>query len=280
MVKASKSIKKANNYKTVVSKRLNQFVNSFKANFEGLYTFTWIGIAVAASQVTLLAKAQVGVYITALSLAALVGLALWKEKTRQLAISAAIIPLATMITLSLPQSTYFAQLVVFYDALLILGLIYRFIFTIDFPVKNTQLKLNGYGLALPLMIVVGEVLGGISYLLLKHHYAFSHSHVSLPLVAAASAVFAITEEIVFRGLIQQRAMQVMNTKLAAILPVILYTVMTWGHSGSWLTPLFGLIASSVLCFSYYKRQNLMLTMTANMLSKLTYIGLMTAFVLH
>ncbi len=191
------------------------------------WIFVWIAVSVIASQVVLLANASVGVYITALALISLVGLGLWSDKARHVAISAAIIPAATMISLTVPQNSVFSQTVVFYDSLLILGLVYRFIFTLDFPLERTKLNFKGYAMAIPFVMILGEVLGVIGYLLLKHHYTFDHS--DMPLIAAAVVVFAIAEETVFRGLIQQRASLVMNPKLAIFLPVVLYTAMSVGH---------------------------------------------------
>src|SRR5580700_9800341 len=110
-----------------------------------LYKNVWAMLAIAfvvlAAQLTLLWRPIVGVYVNAAALALLVGLALWKDKLQQLAISAAIIPLSTMISLSLPQTSMFARTVVFYDAILVLGLIYRFIFTLDYPLGFTKLNL-------------------------------------------------------------------------------------------------------------------------------------------
>lgn len=236
--------------------------------------FTLI-LVIAVAQLTLLWRPIVGIYFNAAALAILVGLALWRENIRQLAIAVAIIPTATMIVLSLPQTTVFAQMVVFYDAILILGLIYRFMFTLDYPLKNTHLALKEYAFSLALMGVVGEALGVIGYVMLRHHYVFGHN--SLPLVAATVAVFAFAEETLFRGLIQQRASQAMNPIVAAILSTVLFTFVSINTQTA-VAPLFSLLLGAVLAFTYYKKQNLVLTGTINVLAKLTYIGLMASFV--
>lgn len=234
-----------------------------------------IFLVIAVAQLTLLWRPVVGIYFNAAALALLVGLALWRESLRQLAISVAIIPVATMIVLSLPQTTVFAETVVFYDALLVLGLIYRFIFTLDFPLKETRLGLKTYAFVLPLMVVVGQVLGVIGYGMLRHHYTFGNT--SLPLVAATAVVFALAEETLFRGLIQQRASQVMHPLLAAILSTFLF-VLTSIDNTTLLAPLFALLLGAVLSFTYYKKQNLVLTMAINATAKLTYVALLATFV--
>jgi membrane protease YdiL (CAAX protease family) len=244
-----------------------------------LWKRSWLALAIIfvilAAQLTLLWRPVVGIYFNAAALAILVGLALWREKIRQLSIAVAIIPTATMIVLSLPQTTTFAQMVVFYDAILVLGLIYRFMFTLDYPLKNTHLSLKEYAFSLSLMAVAGEALGATSYVMLRHHYVFGTT--SLPLVAATVVVFAFAEETLFRGLIQQRAAQVMHPLLAAILATMLFTF-TSINDMTYLAPLFSLILGTVLSYTYAKKQNLLLTGTINALAKLTYIGLMASFV--
>jgi membrane protease YdiL (CAAX protease family) len=240
---------------------------------------TWVMftiiLLIAVAQLTLLWRPIVGVYFNAAVLAILVGLALWRERIRQLAIAAAIIPISTMVVLSLPQTTTFAQMVVFYDVILVLGLIYRFMFTLDYPVQNTRLSLKEYAFSLSLMAVAGEALGVLSYGMLRHHYVFGST--PLPMVAATVAVFAFAEETLFRGLIQQRAARVMHPALAAILSTMLFTLVSI-NTMTVIAPLFSLILGAVLAFTYSKKQNLVVTGTINVLAKLTYIGLMASFV--
>jgi membrane protease YdiL (CAAX protease family) len=244
--------------------------------FKSFWIFLVVVVVIVGAQISLFEKPIVGVYVNAAAFAILVALGLWKARARELAISAAILPVSMMITLSLPQTSTFAQSVVFYDAILIMALVYRFMFTLDEPVGNTSLKLRGYLLVLPLMLVLGQAMGGLGYSILRHQYTFGHT--ALPLVAAASVVFAIAEEVLFRGLIQQRAMKVLHPITALVLSAVLYASFTFGHAGSYLAPLFGLIMGIVLAFTYYKKQNLILTIALNAGSKLAYVGLMAAFV--
>jgi membrane protease YdiL (CAAX protease family) len=261
---------------SLITRRTHLIIAALKPLLENFWIFLWIALVVIAGQVSLFSKPIVGVYVTSLAFVALIGLALWKEKARQLAISAAVLPIAIMINLSLPQTTTFTQTIVFYDTLLIIGLIYRFMFTLDETLTNTKLSRRCYIITLPLMIIIGQFLGLLGFILLRHQYTFGHT--SLPLVAVATVVFAISEATLFQGLIQQRAAKILHPIMAAILSVILYTSFTFGHTGSYLAPLFGCITGIILAVAYYKKQNLLLVITINAAAKLAYIGLMAGFV--
>ena len=240
------------------------------------WLFAYVLVAIGAPQITLLWRPMVGTYVTVASLAALIILAAKSPKARTVAISAAILPLVTMVNLCLPQTGTFAQMVVFYDSLLLLALVYRFMFTLDEPVENTQLTARGYAFALPLMIVIGQVLGVIGYFMLRNHY--DYKAISLPLVAAASVVFAFAEETFFRGLLQQRAARVLHPAVATLLSIVAYSLTSVGTS-TILPAVMALLSGSVLSLTYYKKQNLILTTTINATTKLVFIGLLATFVL-
>jgi len=262
-----------------LSQATSKFIRQTKQDLKPVYKNGWIMLGIVAiiviAQLALLDRPIVGVYVNAAALALLVGLGLWRDKIRQLAISVAIIPISTMILLSLPQTTTFAREVVFYDAILILGLIYRFMFTLDYPLGFTKLTMKGYAFTLGLTTLAGEVLGLIGYGMLRHHYIFDKT--SLPLLAATVVVFALAEETLFRGLIQQRAAQVMHSMTAAILSTMLFTF-TSINTTTYLAPLFSLILGATLAYTYAKKQNLVLTFTINAAAKLTYLGLMATFI--
>ena len=136
--------------------RIKKFLKKTKKNLQPLYKSSWmlftILLLIVIAQLTLLWRPIVGVYFNSAALAILVGLGLWSKTIRQLAISVAIIPVATMVVLTIPQTTIFARSVVFYDVLLVLGLIYRFMFTLDYPLKSTRLSLKSYAYALHLWL--------------------------------------------------------------------------------------------------------------------------------
>jgi membrane protease YdiL (CAAX protease family) len=245
--------------------------------FRHFWLFLLPVVCVAASIFTLYASPIVGVYITAGSIVALGTAALLKQYSLQLVLSVAIIPVSLMINLALPQTHFFAQTTVLYEALLVLGLVYRFVFTLDEPLENTRMSFRGYATYLPLMMVVGQLLGVFGYVMLRHQYFYGHT--SLPLVAASSVVFAIAEEVVLRGLVQQRAMRVIHPAMAAVMSALMSGALAVGHKGAWLSPFVSLIAGAVLAFTYYKKQNLILTMTINISMKLAYVGLIAGFVI-
>lgn len=232
---------------------------------------------ITLAQVTLFWRPIVGIYFNALALAVLVGIALWRESVRQLAISLAIIPVSLMVVLSLPHINMLTQLTVFYISILVLAMIYRFLFTLDHPIEHSKLNIFGYFRTIPVMLVGGEILGLIGYLMLRNHYIFGNT--SLGLLAVTVVVFALAEETLFRGLIQNRASQVMHPVIAALLTAFLFALISIGHE-TYLAPLFSLILGLALAFIYYRKQNIILTFTLNAISKLAYIGLITVFILH
>ncbi len=257
-----------------------QFFIKLRPLFKNFWLFALILTLMAATQVALFLQPVVGTYVNAATFALLFSLALWNKKLLPLCLAAAILPVVNMVSLALPRTTAFTQTIVFYAGIFTLGLIYRLAFTLDFPAKNTKLTVRGYIVYLASMFVAGEALGAIGYGMLRHQFGFGH--ISLIFIAPTVVFFAIAEETLFRGLIQQRAMQVLHPGVAAVLSALLFAVFTFGHTGSWLAPLFGLILGTALAVTYAIKQNLILTITMNATSKLVYIGILaaTGTVLH
>jgi membrane protease YdiL (CAAX protease family) len=268
--------KKALTRSKQVRKQVSKFTSPLKPLTKNLWVGVLIAILLAAPLLALVWRPIVGAYVTAAVFLLLMSLALWAERFRTLAISAAILPLALMVNLSLPHTSVFVQTTVFYITILLLTLIYGYLFALDVPVKVSALG-KKYVILLPFMVVVGEILGLVGYSFLYHHYAL-HS-TSLALVAAVSVVFAIAEEMFFRGLLQQQASKLLHPGVAAALSVVAYTFMGVSH-GTILTALFALIAGIVLSTTYYFKQNLVLTTTINACMKLTYVGLIATFIMH
>ncbi len=235
-----------------------------------------IGLLIAA-QATLIWAPRVGIYINAVALAGLVTIAITQVAARALATSMAILPVATMITASLMPHTVIGQTSVLYAALLLLAITYRYIFTFDEPAAKTKLTLKGYGLALPLMIVGGQAVGAIGYLFLRHHYPYNGY--SLPLIALAAVVFAFAEEMFLRGLVQQQGSKLFHPAMAAFGTTILYVLLSIDHHTMLSIPA-ALLLGATLSFTYYKKQNLILTTTINAAAKLAYIGLVATFILR
>lgn len=243
---------------------------------KNFWVFIYVLFFIALSQITLKYNTELGIYMTGLAIAALIGLSIYKEEMKKLALSATILPLASMICLVLPKTSYFTKTVVFYDSILILALIYRNIFLRDGPNEKGRIKLKNYAIYIPLMIILGQALALLGYAMLRHYYFFYG--VSLPLVFAFVGIFAYSEEIFFRGLIQLRGSQVIHPAVAAVLAVAMFVLATIDHSTA-LIPLYALILGTVLSLTYYFKQNLILSGTINLIAKVGYVGLMAAIVI-
>ncbi|HEY5441944.1 MAG TPA: CPBP family glutamic-type intramembrane protease [Candidatus Saccharimonadales bacterium] len=230
-----------------------------------------------AAQATLIWAPTVGIYVNAVALAGLAIIGLQKTAARKVAISLAIIPLANMVTATVQPKTTIGSAVVFYGIILLLALAYRFMFTLDFPMLHTRLLAKGYGFGIPLMVVIGQMVGLVGFGFLRHHYPYVGY--SLPLIALVAVVFAFTEEILLRGLIQQQGERLFHPAAAAVATTVLYVFLVLDH-GTILTLPIALLMGGVLSFVYYKKKNLLLTFTLNAAAKLTYIGLVAAFVLR
>jgi membrane protease YdiL (CAAX protease family) len=212
-----------------------------------------------------------------LALIALLAIALRYDKMRKLALSAAVLPLALMVMAVYPYNPNpFYRTWVEYDVMLLLALMYTYLFK-EKRAKKYKIKMKQLPQVLPIMIVIGEVLGVVGFSLLRHQYGFTG--VSLLLLVPMVIVFALTEEMLFRGLIQRQAAKHINRVFAVLLTVAIYAAATIGM-GSTLPLLFGIISATVLGAIYANKQSLVLTTTANIAMKLTYVGLIAVFVLR
>jgi membrane protease YdiL (CAAX protease family) len=196
---------------------------------------------------------------------------------RKLTIAAAILPISAITTVCLPHVSVFVRITVYYATVLLFSLLYRYLFSLDAPDQVQTSLGKKYVFSIPSMVVVGELLGGLGYIILRHQYAYKG--VSLELIAPAAIVFAFAEEMLFQGLIQELASRIMNPKLAVVLVVICYSFTTVSYTNN-LPLIFGLISGIVLAITYYLKKNLLLTTAVNALMKLTYIGLVATFILH
>ena len=230
----------------------------------------------AISQISLFFHAAVGLYTTAVMVVILGGVAMSHPRSSYTVLSAMIIPVAILVTLVLPSGTVFTQTTALYEAILVPSLVYHSMFQATNSLSYNWPAIRRHMTCLPLVLVIGQVLGASGFGLLRHQYLFAHT--SLPLVAIVSIAFALAEEILLRGLVQQQAARIVHPLMAAVLSSILSMLLTIGHHGSWLTPLFGLLAGSSLAALYYKKQNLALNIVMNATIKLTYVGLMAGFI--
>lgn len=251
--------------------------NSLRAFISSNGIALWVFIAIAVPQLTLLWRPIVGAYVTVLSLAALLGLGLRVASARRLAIAAAILPVTMLVALSLPQPDAFTQAGVFYSTILLLVIMCNFSFNFHEPVDFSVLR-KRHWMLLPLMVVLGEALGALGYGVLYHTSYVFHG-LPTALVAVGALIFAVAEEFLFRGLVQEQAAKVVHPITAAVLATLAYTVIYVPH-GSVLPVVFAVLSGAVLSGVYYFKQNLVLTTTLNAVMKLSYLGLLATFVLH
>jgi membrane protease YdiL (CAAX protease family) len=249
---------------------------TLKVYLKGLWIGVYVLSAIAAMQLSFLWRPAAGVYLTAISLILLLALALSLDRARKLAISAAIIPTTMLVSLSLPQHDVFARSAVYYILILLLSLLYGYMFTMNEPHSVMSLG-KKYIILLPLMVVIGQVLGALGFVVLRGQYPYHGTPIAL--VASTAVVFGFSEELLFRGLLQQQALKVVHPVAAVVITSLAYAVVFTVH-GSVLPFVFALIAGSVLSTIYYFKQNLLLTTATNVAMKLIFVGLMATFVLH
>ena len=230
-----------------------------------------------ADQLTLAYVERFGLVFNIVVLFVLVAGALLSENLRKLSVSLAILPVAYMATSSFTTHNAFQKAAVFYGLLLVLTLVYRYLFTLEDDVERSRLKLRGHAFGLPLMLIMGEVAGVVGYAFLRHQYPYGH--ISLPLVAIASIVFAITEEMLLRGLVQKEAEKVVTPSAAVGLASVLYAALAF-NSQTLLSIGPAIVMGVVLALVYKFKQNLLLSIAINAAAKLTYIGLIATFVLR
>lgn len=236
-----------------------------------------IGLMAMLPSILLVFNPMAGAYGTVAALGMLLFIALNDNECRKLALSAAILPLTLMVMAVIPFSTNtFYQSIVEYGVLLLLASTYSFMFR-EKLAKKYQLNWKKLPQVLPLVIVIGEVIGGAGYGLLRSH--FEYKGIPLAFVAAAVIPFGIAEELLFRGLIQRQAMKSTSKKFAAVLTVAVYATACIG-TGDYLPVAFSVLSAAVLSGLYNVKQNLVLTSIANIAMKLTYVGLIAAFILR
>jgi membrane protease YdiL (CAAX protease family) len=241
-----------------------------------------IGLAVVAttavigSQATLIWEPRVGLFVDVATFILLTVLSLMRPLTRPTFISLAVLPVANLVSSSFITNTLLMRTTVFYVSILVLSQLYRYFFALDAPLTSTKLTARGYGFALPAMVVLGQGLGLIGYAFLHHQYMYKG--VSLPLMAGLSVVFAFCEEIFLRGLVQQQAAKLFHPAIAAVMTAGIYAFLALSHQ-TLLTLGPAIFTGILLSITYYKKQNLILTVTMNAAAKLTYLGLLASFVL-
>lgn len=233
---------------------------------------------VIAAQATLIRAPAIGIYINAAALVGLTAIALANNKLRNLALSLGIIPVANMAlaSVSTQHPNGLTNTLVYDGLLLSLAAIYRLIFTPDSKATAAKINWKQLGILAPLMIVLGQVIGVIGYAFLGHHYLFTGY--KLTTAAGMAALFAVCEEVFFRGLIQKQASKFLHPIGAAIGTAALYVTLGLAQNTLLNLPVSVTLAIA-LTLTYYKTKNLGLTILLNLTAKLAYVGLVTGFIL-
>lgn len=214
---------------------------------------------------------QVGVYANQFAVAGLLIIGLHTERYRRLALSVAILPAVNACVVLFGHQAQPLQTIIIYVVLLALTLVYRYVFMSDKSLSSDRLHKKEYVYAVSLMIVVGQVLGIAAFGVL------GHSDVRLMTLPIALAILfvgmaAITEELFFRGLVQQFALKIIHAVPAIALTTIIYALFCVS-SPAWWGIGYALICSTVLSIVYSFRQNLILTTVLNVTAKLVFVWL-------
>jgi membrane protease YdiL (CAAX protease family) len=219
----------------------------------------------------------IGIYVEYVAFAVLLGIALYSERARKLAVSAAILPMSMMLAFCVPHVTYLTDTTVLYGAMLAFAIIYQRILAnpkpVVAPISAPDVRLADFSQ----MLLIGLIFGGEGYFVLRHYYLYQGT--PLLLVAVVAAMSAAAEVILFQGLIQEQASRIMKSSQAAVLTTILFAAANIGRS-TWLTAAFALTIGGTMAMTYYSRRNLGLVLVTNIAMKVSYVCLVTAYVIH
>lgn len=230
--------------------------------------------SVVMSQILLLLAPLAGVFTNVVLLIFLSILALRDKKLRVVAIAVSVLPITNFICMAFPQTNTFNQALIFYCTMLLLAIVYRYMFIKDKSIRLKKLKFKNRSLFILSSIVMGVVLGALTYGLVRDQYQFIGTPLST--LAVALIVFAIAEELLFRGLIQEGVAKTVNSRFAAISTAILYTAAAIPLGITTMTFIV-LISGVVLSAIYYLKHSLMLTITTNLIGKFVLLGALAAF---
>lgn len=237
------------------------------------WVFAALATTVAGMQLAFLVSPLHGVYATVMALAACMLIAVRSRAARLVAVATAVIPAATLLALCVSGSSSFVRACVLYGALLALGITYRLQFagTPAFQGRG-PVRAGAFARLLPGMVVLGQALGALAYVALQHQYAYGG--IAVGTVVGAAVLFAITEEIFFRGLLQPSAATVLHPGMAAVLSAVLYAAVHLG-AGNWVAVAVAAVTGAVLAAVYYKTRSVALTVALNITAKLVFMGLLT-----
>ena len=176
--------------------RWEAVTSSILGNKQSIALTAYIAGAIGLSQLAFLLNPLFGEYANVAALAALAVMAIRSEKPRVVAIAASILPVATMVNLSLPMPTALSQSAVFYSILFLLALLYRPMFNRGRPKSATSVSGKEHQLLVPSLIVSGPLLGLLAFGMLRTKMPYGGVS---ELLAFDFVAFAIVEETYFRG---------------------------------------------------------------------------------
>lgn len=226
-----------------------------------------IAASIVLAQLLLLISPAVGAVATVAVLGGLAITAMRCKRIRMAALAASLIPAATMASLAMPQAQAIHQAAVFYVIL--------FLLTVSYSGKNIPLKKKGKrqgtwrSLTAWLAIAAGAgVLIGLAGFFVTGQIPPPATTTPWLLLAGVTS-FAIIEELYFRHFLQRQTRREVGPALAAFLSVALYASITLPMGAAGVT-LVALASNSIFAYIYYRQQNLVYTLAANMASKLTF----------
>jgi membrane protease YdiL (CAAX protease family) len=254
----------------------NAIIKAGTSLFDNKLWVTSFAIIFTISQIVLLLRPNIGLYFNIGVLLFLFLSAYHSYNQRKLAISLAILPTSTLVTHFLTQPTKFGGMLEFYSIVLLLAVACGAIFHGHEPVLGKPFKWH-YSYLLPLMALIGAGLGALGYFVMKSQYQFSGDPRKTLIVSAV--VFAIAEELLFRGLIQKLSTKLLNPVISISLVTLIYVLISMSRY-SFLPAFYAGIVCVALCLVYAKSQNILLTMTLNAASKISYLLVFALMGIH
>jgi len=180
--------------------------------------------------------------------------AAFDKTSRNLLASLSIIPAVRLIGFSIPSANVFLRIALFYGSIFALSLGY---------IICLKIKKTGHNLKhikdLPLMIFIGILLGSLEYAFLPKE----SSNLSMPFSSALLffLFFGYTEELLFRGLIQNLVEKITKPLYSILFTSILFTSVhiNNGLSGAILAFFISVIISLV----FLRKKNIFLVTALN-----------------
>lgn len=206
------------------------------------------------SEVTLFSWPLIGIFVNAFILTSLLVAAVFDTTLRKLLACLSIIPAVRLIGFSIPFTDDFLRIALFYGSIFALSLGY----IICLKVKNTGHSLREIK-DLPLMIFIGILIGSLEYSFLpKNSFNLGLSFGSALLFFL---FFGYTEELLFRGLIQNLAEKITKPLFSILFTSVLYTLVhiNKGLSGIILAFFISIVLSTV----FHWKKNIFLVTALN-----------------